>query len=138
MKVKITLKAKKDFGTMKVGEEMILINEVFCPKTGIAFFPIETDKWSVEGFDLCTGMKNIDDEDIFVNDNIVQVGKGISQFDNKPLKVCFGQYKAGIDDWDIEYCCTGFYVTFVDGGHYSLTQEGDGYSINAKKCKTIK
>ena len=57
MKVKIVLKLKQPtFGIMVKGETMVLINDVFDEKTGIAFFPIEKDKWTVLSYDEYTGV----------------------------------------------------------------------------------
>lgn len=68
MKVRIILKAKKDFGTTKVGETMTLINDVFDLDNGIAFYPIEKDKWEVIGYNLSTGILNKHNEEIFGGD----------------------------------------------------------------------
>lgn len=55
----------------------------------------------------------------------------------KPMKVCFGEYVAGKDDWSIDFVCYGFYVEFHDGGNYSLTQEGKGHSIAAMNSRIV-
>ena len=70
MKVRILLKAKKDFGTYKVGDTMTLYNEVFDPNIGIAFFPIEKEKWEVVRYDLFTGIKDKHRKEIYTSDII--------------------------------------------------------------------
>jgi hypothetical protein len=55
----------------------------------------------------------------------------------EPMLVCFGEYKAGKDDWNVEFICYGYYIKFADEGVYSLTQNGEGYSISAKDCKIV-
>ena len=53
------------------------------------------------------------------------------------LVVKFGQFKAGKDNWDIEYNPIGFYILFSDGGTYCINLHGDGYAIKAEDCSTI-
>lgn len=74
MKVRIILKARKDFGTIKVGETMTLYNEVFDENVGIAFYPIEKDKWEVIRYDLFSGVKDVNGKDIYSGDVIKQFG----------------------------------------------------------------
>lgn len=75
-----------------------------------------------------------------IDKEVILVGDFIKEKDpnKKPMKVCFGEYKAGNDDWGVDYIVYGFYVEFHDGGAYSLTQEEKGYSIAAKDCKIVK
>lgn len=58
MKVKIIIKAKKDFGTTLRGETMTLINEVFDAMTGIAFFPIDRSQWELVSYEQITEIKD--------------------------------------------------------------------------------
>ncbi len=69
MKVKIILEAKSDFLTTKKGDRMILINEVFCPNTGIAYFPID-NKWSTVSYHQYTGIKDTNKKEICNSDYI--------------------------------------------------------------------
>ena len=94
-----------------------------------------------------TPFLSIDKEVIIVGDMIQEVEKkrvdhmGLKKemgLENKPMKVCFGQYKAGRDDWNVDFIVYGYYIEFHDGGVYSLTQDGGGYSIAAKNCKIVK
>ena len=70
MKVRLILKLKKDWAGSKVGDTMTLHNDVFNEGTGIAFFPIERDKWEVIGHDLFTEVKDLNGNEIYANDKI--------------------------------------------------------------------
>jgi len=70
MKVRIILEAKKDFGSTLKGNRMTLINDVFCLKTGIAFFPIDYNTWKVMSYNQFTGIKSVDKKDVFNSDYI--------------------------------------------------------------------
>lgn len=87
-----------------------------------------------------TPFLDIDKEVILVGDLIraISLKKGEKPKREKPMKVCFGEYKAGKDDWNMDYIVYGFYIEFHDGGVYSLTQEGKGYSIAAMNCRIVK
>jgi hypothetical protein len=89
MKLRIVLKAKKDFGSILKHEHLIIINDVFCTKTGIAFFPIETEKWQIIRYDLFTGLKDI---------------KGVEIFEKDGLKTKWSKHSE-----------VDFYVKFIDG-----------------------
>ena len=83
-----------------------------------------------------TPFLSIDKEVIVVGDMILQQSTDSNQ---RPMKVCFGEYQArGEDDWGVKSICHGYYIEFHDGGVYSLTQDGGGYSIAAKNCKIVK
>ena len=70
MKVRIILKAKKDWVNYKVGDNMTLYNEVFNPHTGIAFYPIDRSQWELVGYDLFTEIKDSQGKEIYANDKI--------------------------------------------------------------------
>ncbi len=70
MKVRIILEAKKDLGTILKGNRITIINEVFCPNTGIAFFPIEYDKWSVISYNQFTGILDSTKKEIYNSDYV--------------------------------------------------------------------
>lgn len=70
MKVRIILEAKKDFGCTLKGNRMIIINDIFCPNTGIAFFPIDYKQWEVISHNQFTGIKAVDKKEIFNGDYI--------------------------------------------------------------------
>ena len=53
------------------------------------------------------------------------------------LVVKFGQFKAGKDDYDIEYMPVGFHILFSDEGTYCINLYGDGYAISAKECSIV-
>ncbi len=86
-----------------------------------------------------TPFLSIDKEVILIGDLIYEINdsRGNPKERKEPLTVSFGEYKAGRDDWSIDFIVHGFYVKFQDGGVYSLTQEGNGYSISAGNCKII-
>jgi len=71
--------------------------------------------------------------DLILIESLPEIGKS-----EKPMKVCYGEFTMGRDDWDIDFVAYGFYIEFHDGGVYSLTQEGKGYSIAAMNCKIVK
>lgn len=79
-----------------------------------------------------------DQEVILVGDLILQHSLTDIRSKNGPMKVCYGEFTMGRDDWAIDFVAYGFYIEFHDGGVYSLTQEGKGYSIPAKDCKIVK
>ena len=85
-----------------------------------------------------TPFLSIDKEVILVGDLILQHSLTDMRSKNGPMKVCYGEFTMGRDDWAIEFVAYGFYIEFHDGGVYSLTQEGEGYSIPAKDCKIVK
>ena len=70
MIVRILLKAKKDWGTMKIGDTMFLFNEIFNPDTGIVFFSIDYKQWEVVAYDQWTGQVDRDNNNIYNNDII--------------------------------------------------------------------
>jgi hypothetical protein len=65
MKVQIILKARKDWGTIKKGETMLLCNEVFCALTGIAFYPIDRDKWAIVSYRKFTGLTDKNSKELY-------------------------------------------------------------------------
>jgi hypothetical protein len=105
MKVRIILKAKKDFGTLKVGENMTLINEVFDLDTGIAFYPIDKNQWEVIGYDLSTGKFNKHNEEIFGGDIL----KGGLTYENT------NEYPIMVVRWNE----SGFNLIQINGGKYT-------------------
>lgn len=89
-----------------------------------------------------TPFVDIDGEVILVGDSVVQMevknGRLKKELNARPMKVCFGEYKAGSDDFGVDYICYGFHVEFYDKGLYSLTQEGKGHSVEARTCRLVK
>lgn len=57
--------------------------------------------------------------------------------DGSILVVKFGQFKAGKDDYDIEYMPVGFHILFYDDGTYCINSYGDGYAISANECSIV-
>jgi hypothetical protein len=70
MKVRIKLKARKDFGTLKEGETMILFNEVFDDMNGIAFYPIDRSQWAIVSYEKFTGHLDKNGKEIYATDTI--------------------------------------------------------------------
>lgn len=70
MRVRIILEAKKDFGGTLKGNRMTLINDVFCPKTGIAFFSIDYNTWKVISYNQFTGFLDLDKKEVFNSDYV--------------------------------------------------------------------
>jgi hypothetical protein len=70
MKVRIILEAKKDFGCTLKGNRMTITNEVFCPNTGIAFFPIDYKTWDVISYDQFTGFLDSAKKEVFNSDYV--------------------------------------------------------------------
>lgn len=70
MKVRIILEAKKDFGSTLKGNRMTLVNDIFCPKTGIAFFPINYNTWKVISYNQFTGFLDSDKKEVFNSDYV--------------------------------------------------------------------
>ena len=77
-----------------------------------------------------TGLTDKNGVKIFEDDILENIDGSVSV-------VKFGQFKAGKDDWDIEYLPVGFYILFADGGTYCINLHGDGYAIKAEGCSTI-
>lgn len=70
MKVRITLIAKKEWGSMLPGEKMVMFNDVFDFNTGIAFFNIDRDQWKVERRDWYSGFDDVHGNSIYDGDEI--------------------------------------------------------------------
>ena len=70
MKVRIILEAKKDFGSTLKGNRMTITNEVFCPNTGIAFFPIDYKQWEVISYNQFTGFLDTNNKEVYNSDYI--------------------------------------------------------------------
>jgi hypothetical protein len=86
-----------------------------------------------------TPFLSIDKDVILIGNMILEVDEKNNPKPMKPMKVCFGQYEAKReDDWGVKSICHGYHIEFHDGGVYSLTQDGGGYSIAAKNCKIVK
>jgi hypothetical protein len=70
MKVRIILKAKEDFGSIKKDSNFTIFNDIFDIKNGIAFFPINKDQWEVVSYDKCSEYKDENDKYIFEKDYV--------------------------------------------------------------------
>lgn len=56
IKFRIRLKCIKESEMWKIGEEMILINEVFDKQNGVAFWSIDRDIWEITSIEQFTGL----------------------------------------------------------------------------------
>jgi hypothetical protein len=56
VKIKVELKAKVQFGSMNIGEILVLYNDVFNLDTGIAYYSIDKDTWEVISVHMATGL----------------------------------------------------------------------------------
>jgi len=93
MKVRIILKLKiPEWGRMVKGDIMTIYNEVFDEKVGIAFWPIDKDRWEVIAHDLFTGLKDKEGEDIYENDILDvpynRIGNTLVIFNNGKYNIC--------------------------------------------------
>lgn len=88
MKVRIILEAKKDFGCTLKGNRMTLINDVFCPDNGIAFFSIDYKQWEVVSYNQFTGFLDISKEEVYNSDYVECTCNSL--IDKKRKDVVFG------------------------------------------------
>lgn len=70
MNVRIILEAKKQFGTIKQGEQLTIYNDIFNEQNGIAFFPINEVIWKLIACDIWTGRVDCKNQRIYNNDII--------------------------------------------------------------------
>ena len=77
-----------------------------------------------------TGLTDKNGVNIFEGDILVDKEGSISV-------VKFGQFKAGKDDYGIEYMPVGFHILFSDNGTYCINLCGDGYAISSKECSIV-
>ena len=70
MKVRIILKARKNWGILKIGYTMTVYNNVLNAFNGIGIFPIDASQWAVVRCDLFTGVNDLKGKEIYENDKI--------------------------------------------------------------------
>lgn len=70
MKARITLKARKQFGTIAEGDLLIIYNNIFDTLNGIAFYSIDRNQWALESYEQWTGLTTRDKKEIYVNDTV--------------------------------------------------------------------
>ena len=73
MKVKIILKAKEDFGSIKEGENLIMVNNIFDAMNGVVFFSIDRSVWALVDYLKCSEFKDKNGKEIFEKDYVQAV-----------------------------------------------------------------
>jgi len=132
MKIRITLKAKKDFGvgSTQKGDFMTLYNDVFDENNGTAFWQIERDKWEVVLVERYTEKKDVDGIEIYEGDRFEYHMK-----DNFFGVVRFGSYNIFTDDKFAEHI--GFYVDWGEKNNKILRTDL-GYWANLEPSQLRK
>lgn len=108
--------------------KFIIPHGISCEKNEkISVLQIEVEPETVGQF---TGLTDKNGVKIFEGDILVDKKGSI-------LVVKFGQFKAGKDDYDIEFMPVGFHILFSDEGTCCINLYGDGYAISAKECSIV-
>ncbi len=111
MKVRVILKAKKDWGSIEVGETMVLYNDIFDLKNGIAFFPIDYKQWDVISYSQYTGIKDYQENEIYCDDYVEAFVNRKQGINSKVWgRVCFDEGCFSIDISKIEKKDCGYDV----------------------------
>ena len=80
IKFRLRLKLKHNWGTMIAGEVMYLYVPLLKESNGLAYFPVEKDRWEILSCDQYTGAMDINEKDIYEGD-VVKWNKRCFDFD---------------------------------------------------------
>ncbi|MEK6882697.1 MAG: YopX family protein [Nanoarchaeota archaeon] len=109
LKVRIVLKAKKDWGSIQTDGILIIHNEVFNLDNGIAFYPIDKKQWDIVACDVFSGV-------ITKNNNELYAGDIIRSYDSAGERI---EHIIKYDSKEARFACN-----INHPNHYFRTESG--------------